>query len=144
MDPIEILVVEDLEDDAVALRRAFREARLLNPVDYVETGRDALDFLYRRGAYEKYAGRPLPGLLVLDLGLPDMTGLELLRELRADPPFAELPVLVLTVSDEDEDIIRSYDLGVQAFMQKPVRLHNLLDFFFGQERFSFYMVNDPS
>lgn len=138
--PIEILIVEDVEDDVIFLRRAFREARIRNSLHVVGTGREALDYLHNDGDFADEAAYPSPHLVILDLGLPDMTGLDLLRRIRSEERFAELPVLVLTISDHDEDIIRSYDLGVHAFIQKPVRVHNLQDFFFGDEKFAFVVT----
>ena len=139
-DPIEILVVEDREDDAIQLRRAFEESRILNRLHIVDSGTEALDFLFQRGAYEGEQAPPTPDLVILDLGLPDMEGLDVLREIRNDERFADVDFVVVTISDEDEDIIRSYDLGVQAFLQKPVRLHNVQDLFMGSAIYSFVVV----
>ena len=137
---IDILVVEDREDDAIQLQRAFQESRILNTLHVVDTGTDALDFLFHRGRFSGDAAPPTPDLVILDLGLPDMEGLDVLREIRNDEAFEGLDVVVVTISDEDEDIIRSYDLGVQAFLQKPVRLHNVQDLFMGSASYSFVVV----
>lgn len=137
VNPIEILVVEDREDDVIQLRKAYRDARIRNRLHVCETGQDALDFVFQRGAR---ADAPRIDLLVLDLGLPDMEGLDVLRQIRADARFADLAVIVLTISDQDEDIIRSYDLGVQAFVQKPVRMHNIQDFFMNDVSYSFVIT----
>jgi len=139
VSPIEILAVEDREDDVIQLKKAFRDARIRNRVHVCETGAEALDFLFQRG---RHADAPRIDLMVLDLGLPDMEGLDVLRQLRADERFSELAVIVLTISDHDEDIIRSYDLGVQAFMQKPVRMHNVQDFFITDGVYSFVITRD--
>jgi two-component system response regulator len=137
--PIEILAVEDREDDIIQLMKAFRDARVRNRVHVAETGAAALDFVFQRG---QHAGAPRVDLMVLDLGLPDMEGLDVLRQIRADPRFSDLAVIVLTISDQDEDIIRSYDLGVQAFMQKPVRTHNVQDFFINDGAYAFVITKD--
>lgn len=137
--PIHILAVEDREDDINVLRRAFDSAKILNSITVVRSGREALDYLERTMG-DTESELPQPDLLILDLGLPDIGGLDVLRALRADERFRTLSVIVLTVSDTDEDIIGSYDLGVQAFIQKPVRLHNLNDYFLSDERFAFVVT----
>lgn len=137
--PVEILVVEDREDDVIQLKKAFRDGRVRNAIHVANTGKDALDFMFQRGAH---ADAPRVDLLILDLGLPDMEGLDVLRQVRADKRFNFLNVIVLTISDQDEDIIRSYDLGVQAFMQKPVRVNNIQDVFINEASFGFVITRD--
>ena len=114
-----ILLVEDSPADAEMAIDALREAHLVNPIVHVEDGIDALDYLHARG---KYAGRPdgLPAVLLLDIKMPRMDGLEVLRELRNDEQLKRLPVVVLTSSREETDLARSWDLGVNAYVVKPV------------------------
>ncbi len=137
---IEILVVEDREDDIIALRDAFKRARVLNPVQNATSGREALDLLL-----VDRPGRRRPDIVFLDLGLPDISGIEVLQEIRREDELANLPVVVLTVSNSDEDILRSYDLGVKAFIQKPVLPDNLLDVLLGEPSFGLvFKVLDES
>ena len=114
-----ILLVEDSPADAEMAIDALREAHLVNPIVHVEDGIDALDYLHARG---KYAGRPdgLPAVLLLDIKMPRMDGLEVLKELRNDEQLKRLPVVVLTSSREETDLARSWDLGVNAYVVKPV------------------------
>ena len=114
-----ILLVEDSPADAEMAIDALREAHLVNPIVHVEDGIDALDYLHARG---KYAGRPegLPAVLLLDIKMPRMDGLEVLRELRNHDALKRLPVVVLTSSREETDLARSWDLGVNAYVVKPV------------------------
>ena len=114
-----ILLAEDSPADAEMALDALREANLANPIVHVEDGVEVLDFLYRRGAFE---GRPdeCPAVLLLDIKMPRMDGLEVLRTLREDPKFKKLPVVILSSSREENDLARSWDLGVNAYVVKPV------------------------
>jgi two-component system response regulator len=114
-----ILLAEDSPADAEMAIDALREAHLVNPIVHVEDGIDCLDYLHARG---KYAGRPegLPAVLLLDIKMPRLDGLEVLRELRGDEALKRLPVVVLTSSREETDLARSWDLGVNAYVVKPV------------------------
>ena len=121
MTPIirSILLAEDSPADAEMAIDALREAHLANPIVHVEDGIEALDYLLMRG---KHAGRAegLPSVLLLDIKMPRMDGLEVLRQLRGDERFKRLPVVVLTSSREETDLARSWDLGVNAYVVKPV------------------------
>lgn len=120
-----ILLVEDNEYDELLALRAFKRANLLNPVVVVRDGQEALDFLFATGAH---AGRAaLPALPLLDLNLPKLGGLEVLRRLRADDRTRRLPVVVLTSSDEDRDKLESYELGANAYVRKPVEFDRFID-----------------
>jgi len=114
-----ILLAEDSPADAEMAIDALREAHLVNPIVHVEDGIDCMDYLLSRG---KYAGRPegLPAVLLLDIKMPRMDGLEVLRELRHHDALKRLPVVVLTSSREETDLARSWDLGVNAYVVKPV------------------------
>lgn len=114
-----ILLVEDSDADAEMSIDALREANLVNPVVHVRDGVEALDWLYRRGAH---AGRAVeePAVILLDIKMPRMDGLEVLRELRAHANLKRLPVVMLTSSREESDLARSWDLGVNAYVVKPV------------------------
>ena len=117
---IDILLVEDNQDDVEITRKALKQARLLNRLHVVRDGREACDFLFRTGAYAEPASAPRPGLVLLDINMPRMNGLEVLKRLKADPELRRVPVIMLTVSRRDEDIIRSYEVGCNSFIQKPV------------------------
>ena len=122
---LEILLVEDDENDVELTLRAFKRARIVNPVHVVHDGTDALDFLFAQGLYEVRRDKALPGVILLDLKLPKIDGLEVLRRIRESEATRMLPVVVLTSSDEERDVIRSYQLGVNSYIRKPV---NFTDF----------------
>lgn len=117
-----IMLVEDSEGDVYAFKRALREARILNEVDVFATGKDALDHLLRPDNAEG-----LPGIVFLDINLPLGNGFEVLRKIKTEPHVAHIPVVMLTISQEEEDIIRSYEYGAVSFITKCVRAENLLD-----------------
>jgi CheY-like chemotaxis protein len=123
---VPILIAEDDEEDRMLARDALAESRLANPIHFVEDGVELLDFLQRRGDYADPAVSPRPGLILLDINMPRMTGLEALRRIKADPELRRIPVVILTTSRADEDIIRSYDLGVNSFISKPVTFEGLV------------------
>ena len=115
-----ILIVEDNPDDEELTLLAFRSNRIANPIVVVRDGAEALDYLFRTGAY---AGRDVhsnPRLVLLDLKLPKVGGLDVLRKMRESPATQMLPVVVLTTSNQDEDIVNSYRLGANSFIRKPV------------------------
>lgn len=123
--PVTILVVEDSPDDCDIFRDAVQAARLANPVEFVEDGAEALDYLRGRGPYADRERHPRPGLVFLDINLPRVNGLDVLAAVRDDPGLRGLPVVVLTVSGSDEDVLRSYELDSMVFIQKPVSSLNL-------------------
>jgi len=115
-----ILLVEDNPDDVALTMRAFKRSHLMNPVVVVRDGVDALDYLFSRGAYAERAGASLPTLIILDLKLPKLDGLGVLKALRADPRTALLPTVVLTSSKEQQDLVDSYSFGANSYVRKPV------------------------
>lgn len=118
--PIVILLAEDDEDDYILTSDALRESHVTNEIFWVRDGEELMDYLYRRGAYADPEVSPCPGLILLDLNMPRKDGREALQEIKASPELRRIPVVVLTTSKTEEDIIRSYDLGVNSFIQKPV------------------------
>ena len=114
-----ILLVEDNPDDLQLTLEAFKRARVLNPIAVVRDGIEALDFLFARGAYSERAGAPLP-VVVLDLHLPKLDGLGVLKVIRTDARLQGLPVLILSSSKEQEDLISGHSLGISTFIRKPV------------------------
>lgn len=122
--PIPILMADDDPEDRLLARDALETACIENPLYCVEDGEDLLDFLHRRG---RYADAPRPGLILLDLNMPRKGGLEALEEIRSDLSLRTIPVVILTTSDDDEDVVRSYDLGVNSFITKPASFTALVE-----------------
>ena len=122
-----ILLVEDSPDDAKLTLRAFKRSNMANPVVLVRDGVEALDFLFARGAYAERAGKPLPTLIILDLKLPKLDGLGVLRAVRGDERTKLIPIVVLTSSKEEQDLIHSYALGANSYVRKPVDFAEFLE-----------------
>ena len=127
LKPITILLADDDEDDRLMTRDALRDARLHNDLRTVVDGVDLMDYLRRRGRHADPASSPRPGLILLDLNMPRMDGREALREIKGDPDLRSIPVIVLTTSKAEEDIVRTYDLGVNSFITKPVTFLGLVE-----------------
>lgn len=122
----QIVLAEDSLRDAEMVLDALDQYKLANEVIHVRDGSEALDYLYQRGAFaERRKG--LPAVLLLDLKMPKVDGLEVLRQIRADPQLKFLPVVVMTSSREEQDLVRSYELGVNGYVVKPVDFHEFLD-----------------
>jgi CheY-like chemotaxis protein len=120
-----ILLAEDNENDVELTLTALQECRLRNEVEAVRDGAEALDYIYQRGAYSgREAG--LPCVILLDLKMPRVDGLEVLRQLKSDPAVRHIPIVMLTSSREEKDLVLSYDLGVNAFVVKPVDFDQFL------------------
>ena len=120
---IEILLVEDSPADILITREAFEEAKLLNSIHVAEDGVQAMEFLRRQG---RYASAPRPDLILLDLNLPRKNGREVLAEIKNDPDLKAIPVIILTTSGADEDILKAYDLHANCYVVKPVGFENFL------------------
>jgi CheY-like chemotaxis protein len=126
--PITILICDDDEDDRMLTRHALEQAHISNSLQFVEDGEQLLDYLYQRGAYAGETGKaPRPGLILLDLNMPKMDGREALKVIKEDKTLRDIPVVVLTTSQLDADIARSYQLGVNSFITKPVTFSGLVD-----------------
>ncbi len=126
--PITILVCDDDEDDRMLTRQALEDAHISNRIQFVEDGEQLLDYLYQRGAYGGETGEaPRPGLILLDLNMPKLDGREALKTIKEDPTLRDIPVVVLSTSRLDEDIARSYKLGVNSFITKPVTFSGLVE-----------------
>ena len=141
--PITILMADDDADDRRLTQEAFEEARLINDVRFVENGEQLLDYLRRTGAYAPPAEAPRPGLILLDLNMPRKDGRTVLKELKGDPDLRQIPVVVLTTSKADEDIYKSYDLGVNSYIVKPVTFEALVDILQTLEKYWFEIVELP-
>ena len=114
---VEILLVEDNPVDVMITKKAFSAGRVSNNLHVAEDGEEAMDFLFKRG---KYSSAPSPGIILLDLNLPKKDGREILAEIKADPSLRLIPVIILTTSQDQEDIWRSYELQANCFISKPV------------------------
>lgn len=125
--PITILVADDDPDDRKLTREAFEEAKLGNNLLFVEDGVELLDYLNRRGKYSEPASSPRPGIILLDLNMPRKDGREALRELKADPRFKSIRVIIMTTSKAEQDIVRAYDLSAASYITKPVTFEGLVD-----------------
>src|ERR1017187_9913081 len=126
--PSTILVCDDDEDDRMLTRQALEHAHISNSVRFVADGEQLLDYLYRRGEFAGESGKaPRPGLILLDLNMPKMDGREALKVMKKDPALLDIPVVVLSTSRLDEDIVRSYRLGVNSFIPKPVTFSGLVE-----------------
>lgn len=120
---IEILLVEDSKSDAELTRRAFKASKLLNHLHIVRDGVQALDFLYQRHDYQQ---APRPDLILLDLNLPKKNGREVLAEIKSDPTLRVIPVVILTTSEAEEDVLKSYELQANCYLTKPVDLERFI------------------
>jgi CheY-like chemotaxis protein len=140
---ITILMADDDPDDQMLTREAFSECRLANQLHMVGDGEELLDYLHRRGQYVNLQGTTLPGLILLDLNMPRKDGREALREIKADPALRRIPIIVLTTSKAEEDILRSYDLGVNSYVTKPVTFESLVEMVKVLGRYWFEVVELP-
>jgi two-component system response regulator len=125
--PITILMADDDADDRQLTKEAFDEARLGNDLRFVEDGVELIDYMNRRGKFADPAQSPRPSLILLDLNMPRKDGREALRELKADPRFRAIRVIVLTTSKAEEDIARTYELTATSYITKPVTFDALVD-----------------
>jgi len=126
-DAIEILLVEDDPKDIRLTLHALRAENLGNKIEIARDGEEALDFLFCRGAYSERSRNKRPKLILLDLKLPKVDGLQVLREIKADPVTRAIPVTILTSSREEKDLVESYSLGVNSYIQKPVDFDQFRD-----------------
>jgi CheY-like chemotaxis protein len=125
--PITILMADDDGDDRMLAKDALEESRVLNDLRFVEDGEELIDYLFRRGRYSDPETSPRPGLILLDLNMPRKDGREALREIKEHPDLRRIPIIIMTTSKAEEDIYRSYDLGANSFITKPVTFERLVD-----------------
>ena len=125
--PIRILVAEDDADGRSMIQDAFEESRLSNPADFVEDGVQLMDYLQRQGDYSNLANHPYPGFILLDLNMPRKDGRTALREIKASPALPRIPIVILTTSKAEEDIVRTCNPGVNSFICKPVIFDGLVE-----------------
>ena len=117
---VKILLIEDNLDDVMITKKALKEAKVVTEFYVVRDGQEALDFLQHKGQFQDPATSPKPGLILLDINLPKVNGLEVLAQIKQDPNLKRVPVIMLTVSKRDEDVTKGYDNGCNSFLQKPV------------------------
>ena len=123
-EPYVVLMAEDNKHDIVAAKRAWKQHEIKNPLYFVKDGEECLDYLFQRGKYSEPGSAPRARILLLDVNMPKMNGLAVLERIRADEKLRRLPVIILTTSDLEEDRVKSYDLGANAFVRKPVGFDN--------------------
>jgi len=141
---ITILLAEDDADDRLLVKEALTEGRVLNDLRSVEDGEELLDYLRRRGRYADPETSPRPGLVLLDLNMPRKDGREALREIKGDPDLKRIPIVVMTTSKAEEDIVRSYDLGANSYITKPVTFERLVELMKVLGRYWIEFVELPS
>lgn len=141
---ITILIADDDADDRLMIRDALEENRLANNLKFVEDGEELMDYLLRQGKYRSIEKSPRPGLILLDLNMPKKDGREALSEIKNHPELKRIPVVVLTTSKTEEDIYRTYHLGVNSFITKPVTFDSLVNITKDLGRYWFEIVELPS
>ena len=142
-DEVIILYAEDDPEDRMLVEDAMEESRLANELHFVEDGEELMDYLHRRGKFTELSNRSLPGLILLDLNMPKKDGREALEEIKAEPNLKRIPIVVLTTSKAEEDILSTYDLGVNGFIIKPVTFENLVSILKTVSKYWFEIVEPP-
>ena len=140
-EPVDILIVEDDDDDYFLLKEAMEVAHVSNATKRVKDGEELMSFIFKNHGEKKPSFKP--GLILLDLNLPKKGGKEALGEIKANINFRKIPIIVLTTSNAEEDISQSYDLGVNSFIQKPLRFEQMVDFFSVLSKYWFHFVKLP-
>ncbi len=141
MTPVEILLVEDNPGDVLLTREAFKDCKLLNAIHHVEDGEEAMAFLRQEGPY---TDRPRPDLVLLDLNLPRMDGREVLRAIKRDGQLKHIPVIILTTSNDEQDVLRAYNLHANCFVPKPLSLDRFFEVVRSIENFWLTVVRLPA
>jgi CheY-like chemotaxis protein len=142
LESITILMADDDADDRLLTRDALVESRLGNDLRFVEDGQELMDYLKHQGRYAKQEA-PRPGLILLDLNMPRKDGRQALQEIKADPDLRSIPVVVLTTSKAEEDVLRTYDLGANSFITKPVTFEGLVEIIRALGNYWFRVVQLP-
>lgn len=138
-----ILMADDDDEDRMFAQDALEEARVINEFHEVEDGVELMDYLNRRDKYEHLRNTPLPGLILLDLNMPRKSGKEALSEIKANPELRQIPIVVLTTSKAEEDIFRTYDLGVSSYIIKPIEFDSLVDIMRVLGKYYFEIIQLP-
>ncbi|MGD9200097.1 MAG: response regulator [Chitinispirillia bacterium] len=140
---INILMADDDEDDRMMCKDALDEARVANRLFFVKDGEELMNYLYHKEEYSDINKSPRPGLILLDLNMPKKDGREALKEIKEDPSLRQIPIVVMTTSKAEEDIYRTYDLGVNSFITKPVSFESLVDVMKTIEKYWLKIVELP-
>ncbi|MEM9734439.1 MAG: response regulator [Pseudomonadota bacterium] len=140
---LRLVVADDDADDRMLISEALEESKLRNPVDFCEDGVDLLEYLRREGRWEHLKHEQLPGLILLDLNMPRMDGRTALEKIRADEALKRIPIVILTTSKSEEDIIRTYNTGVNSFITKPVTFDGLMNVVSAVKQYWFEIVALP-
>ncbi len=138
-----ILIADDDADDRLMTKDAFDENRVANEIRFVVDGEDLMDYLHCRGKYGAPGSAPRPGIILLDLNMPKMDGREALAEIKSDPDLRQIPIVVFTTSQAEEDIFRTYDLGVNSFITKPISFAALATVLTSVAKYWFEIVELP-
>lgn len=141
--PIPILMADDDADDRLMAKDALEECRVANDLRFVEDGEELMDYLNRRGMYADANSAPRPGLILLDLNMPRKNGREALKEIKNDANLRGIPVVILTTSQAEEDIARSYDIGANSYITKPVTFDGLVEVMKSLKKYWFEIVAVP-
>ena len=141
--PVTLLLAEDDPDDRLLAQQALEKSRLVSDLRCVEDGEELLDYLRRRGKYADPKQSPRPGLILLDLNMPRKDGREALHEIKNDPKLRAIPIVVLTTSKSEEDVARTYNLGVNSYIAKPVRFAALVEVMQAIGKYWFEIVELP-
>lgn len=141
LQPICILIADDDADDRLLVKDAFQESHVVNNLRFVENGVELLDYLRKQGKYKDAAD--FPDLVLLDLNMPRKDGREVLQEIKNDPSLRHLPVVILTTSKAEEDILRSYDMGAAGYITKPVTFEGLIEITKGLSEYWLQIVRLP-
>lgn len=141
---VPILIADDDMDDCEMIRDAMKESRLLNDLYFVKDGEELMSYLHHQGKYEDRTKYPLPGLILLDLNMPRKDGREALKEIKSDENLRQIPVVVLTTSQAEEDVFRTYNLGVNSFITKPVAFEGLVQIMKDLGQYWFKIVELPT
>jgi two-component system, chemotaxis family, response regulator Rcp1 len=137
---VDILVVEDNSGDALLIKEVLKSSKIYNSLNIVKDGAEAMDFLHRKG---KFTDVPHPDLILLDLNLPKLDGREVLAEIKSDDKLKHIPVVIMTTSQEEEDIIKSYQLHANCYVTKPINLDQFIKVIESIEDFWFSLVKLP-
>ena len=141
--PIVILIADDDAEDRMLIQEALDESRLKNQIQFVENGEELMDYLRNSSKYADKEKYPTPGLILLDLNMPKKDGREALKEIKADDTLRLIPIVVLTTSKAEEDVLRTYDLGVSSFITKPVTFSALVEVMKTLSKYWFEIVELP-
>jgi len=140
---VPILIADDDKEDCEMIREAFQESRLLNRLFFVHDGEELMNYLKRQGKYEDQNQYPMPGLILLDLNMPKKDGREAIQEIRSSDEFKQIPIVVLTTSQAEEDVFRTYNLGVNSLITKPVEFSSLVQIMKDLGHYWFELVKLP-